>query len=129
MNSPTTWRAVPEDFRVTYTLDVRGCPMSCRIGLTQLQQAHMSRDPSGWLRVRNWTEQCGQELKTLMSKQLGIPESQLVIMSNQERMDTLEVWVRSRVPIPRVAIDTPEKSPITYLPSRKSRNPQSVIDI
>lgn len=123
------WTAIPPDYRVEYTLDTKGCPVSNRIGLSREQQLQMSQNPNGWLLIRNWTETCGQELLQAMSKQLGIPAHQLIIMSDQQRMETLEVWVRSRVPIPKKAIETPLFKSLPSPSNRKVTSTSDIIDI
>lgn len=96
------YRAIPEDFQLTVLLDERGRPYTTRVSLTVEQQCTMSA-----LSIQVWLSHCADELRDLFAARYLIPQNQLNILSSYEPDGRFEVWLHSRIPLPKKEITAP----------------------
>ncbi len=84
---------LPHDFKFEIHLDDSGKPYTSRVAQTGSHDL-------------GWVERVARCLKEAFEEHTGIQYSNLVSMSSYEE-DTTYVWIRSRVPIPKVALENP----------------------
>jgi hypothetical protein len=95
----TTWKALPDDFELQIHLDKNDCPYTEAFSLTVEAQKSLTG-----VTVFNWTRTAGEQICEMFHRHTHIARDKLRVCSDYSPDGCWLVWIKSMVPMPRIAL-------------------------